>query len=126
MDLDTHEHCGRVGRSDTYLGELVELNQSDTYISELDKLSKLSDTTLKLSEINDTKVKMFGILKKSSNENSQQQAIFHSSSKNLLNTFDEFVTVQERLRKPHERPNQRCREQSRPSRDVADQRRHFH
>ncbi|KAF3572930.1 hypothetical protein F2Q69_00058435 [Brassica cretica] len=127
MDLDTHEHFGRVGRSDTYLGELVELNQSDTYISELDKLSKLSDTTLKLSELSDAKVKMFGILKKSSNENSQQQAIFHSSSKNLLNTFDEFVTVQERLRKPHERPNQRCREQSRPSRDVADQRilRHF-
>ncbi|KAF2606372.1 hypothetical protein F2Q68_00044111 [Brassica cretica] len=125
MDLDTHEHFRRVGRSDTYLGELVELNQSDTYISELDKLSKLSDTTLKLSELSGTKVKMFGILKKSSNEKSQQQAIFHSSSKNLLNTFDEFVTVQERLRKPHERPNQRCREQSRPSRDVADQRRHF-
>ncbi|KAF3485442.1 hypothetical protein F2Q69_00053049 [Brassica cretica] len=68
---------------------------------------------------------MFGLLKKSSNENSQQQAIFHSSSKNLFSTFDEFVTVQERLRKPHERPNQRCREQSRPSRDEADQRRRF-
>uniref|UniRef100_A0A0D3A908 Uncharacterized protein n=1 Tax=Brassica oleracea var. oleracea TaxID=109376 RepID=A0A0D3A908_BRAOL len=67
----------------------------------------------------------FGLLKKSSNENSQQQAIFHSSSKNLLNTFDEFVIVQERLRKPHERPNQRCREQSRSSRDEADQRRRF-
>ena len=64
---------------------------------------------------------MFGLLKKCSNENSQQQAIFHSSSKNLLNTFDEFVTVQERLRKPHERPNQRCREQSRPSKDESDQ-----
>ncbi|KAF2530733.1 hypothetical protein F2Q70_00029514 [Brassica cretica] len=55
MDLDTHEHFRRVGRSDTYLGELVELNQSDTYISELDKLSKLSDTTLKLSELSGTK-----------------------------------------------------------------------
>ncbi|KAF3599056.1 hypothetical protein F2Q69_00036713 [Brassica cretica] len=31
-------------RSDTYLGELVELNQSDTYISELDELSELRDT----------------------------------------------------------------------------------
>ncbi|KAF3529679.1 hypothetical protein DY000_02040136 [Brassica cretica] len=29
------------------------------------------------------------------------------------------------LRKPHERPNQRCREQSRSSRDEADQRRRF-
>ncbi|KAF2544201.1 hypothetical protein F2Q68_00031585 [Brassica cretica] len=31
-------------RSDTYLGDLVELNQSDTYISELDELSELRDT----------------------------------------------------------------------------------
>nr|VDD35873.1 unnamed protein product [Brassica oleracea] len=53
MELDTHEHFGRAGGSDTYLGELVELNQSDTYICELDKLSKLSDTTLKLNELSD-------------------------------------------------------------------------
>ncbi|KAF3526804.1 hypothetical protein F2Q69_00047835 [Brassica cretica] len=39
MELDKHEHFGRAGRSDTYLGELVELNQSDTYISELDELN---------------------------------------------------------------------------------------
>ena len=49
MELDTHEHFGRAERSDTYLGELVELNQSDTYISELDELSELSDTTLELT-----------------------------------------------------------------------------
>ena len=54
MELDTHEHFGRAERSDTYLGELVELNQSDTYISELDELSELSDTTLELSELRDT------------------------------------------------------------------------
>ncbi|KAG2311713.1 hypothetical protein Bca52824_023270 [Brassica carinata] len=52
MELDTHEHFGRAGRSDTYLGELVELNESDTYISEL---SELSNTTLELSELSDTK-----------------------------------------------------------------------
>ncbi|KAL0656874.1 hypothetical protein Bca4012_077458 [Brassica carinata] len=51
MELDTHEHFGRAGRSDTYLGELVELNQSDTYISEL---SELSDTTFELNELSDT------------------------------------------------------------------------
>ena len=45
---------GRAGRSDTYLGELVELNQSDTYISELDDLSELSDTSLELNELSDT------------------------------------------------------------------------
>ncbi|KAF2592731.1 hypothetical protein F2Q70_00043240 [Brassica cretica] len=56
MELDTHEHFGQAGGSDTYLGELVELNQSDTYICELDKLSKLSDTTLKPSELSDTEV----------------------------------------------------------------------
>nr|VDD46188.1 unnamed protein product [Brassica oleracea] len=44
----------RAGRSDTYLGELVELNQSDTYISELDELSELSDTILELNELSDT------------------------------------------------------------------------
>ena len=54
MELDTHEHFGRAGRSDTYLGELVELNQSDTYISELDGLSELSDTRLELNELSDT------------------------------------------------------------------------
>ncbi|KAF3527746.1 hypothetical protein DY000_02039241 [Brassica cretica] len=51
MELDTHEHFGRAGRSDTYLGELVELNQGDTYISELDELS---DTILELNELSDT------------------------------------------------------------------------
>ncbi|WZY99231.1 hypothetical protein YC2023_071560 [Brassica napus] len=45
---------GRAGRSDTYLGELVELNQSDTYIYELDELSELSDTSLELNELSDT------------------------------------------------------------------------
>ncbi|CAG7885561.1 unnamed protein product [Brassica rapa] len=55
MELDTHEHFGRVRRSDTYLGELVELNQSDTYISELDELSELSDSSLELNELSDTK-----------------------------------------------------------------------
>ncbi|CAN7016283.1 unnamed protein product, partial [Brassica rapa subsp. trilocularis] len=39
------------GRSDTFLDELVELNQSDTYISEL---SELSDTSLELNEVSDT------------------------------------------------------------------------
>ncbi|WZY76062.1 hypothetical protein YC2023_022447 [Brassica napus] len=43
-----------LNRSDTYLGELVELNQSDTYISELDELSELSDTSLELNELSDT------------------------------------------------------------------------
>ncbi|KAG2311712.1 hypothetical protein Bca52824_023269 [Brassica carinata] len=51
MELHTHEHFGRAGRSDTYLGELVELNQSDPYIS---VLSDLGDTTLELSELSDT------------------------------------------------------------------------
>uniref|UniRef100_M4FD15 Uncharacterized protein n=1 Tax=Brassica campestris TaxID=3711 RepID=M4FD15_BRACM len=54
MELDTHEHFGRVRRSDTYLGELVELNQSDTYISELEELSELSDFSLELNELSDT------------------------------------------------------------------------
>ncbi|CAG7860619.1 unnamed protein product, partial [Brassica rapa] len=45
---------GRAGRSDTYLGELVELNQSDTYIYELDELSELSDTSLEQNELSDT------------------------------------------------------------------------
>ena len=45
---------GRAGRSDTYLGELVELNQSDTYIYELDEMSELSDTSLELNELSDT------------------------------------------------------------------------
>ncbi|CAG7885563.1 unnamed protein product [Brassica rapa] len=48
--LDTHEHFGRAGQSDTYLGELVELNLSDNYISELDELS---DTSLELNELSD-------------------------------------------------------------------------
>ena len=50
IELDTHEHFGRAGQSDTNLGELVELNLSDTYISELDKLS---DTSLELNELSD-------------------------------------------------------------------------
>ncbi|WZY86576.1 hypothetical protein YC2023_032960 [Brassica napus] len=54
MELDTHEHFGRAGRSGTYLGEVVELNQIDTYIYELDDLSELSDTSLELNELSDT------------------------------------------------------------------------
>nr|VDD37281.1 unnamed protein product [Brassica oleracea] len=147
MELDTHEHFGRAGRSDTYLGELVELNQSDTYISELDGLSELSDTRLELNELSDTEdgagggreillaeeksslgvVKMFGLHKKSSQEKFQRHANYHFSSQNLLNVFDDFVPVQERLtqRKPHEMPNRRCKEQFKTSRDEAVQRRLF-
>ncbi|KAF2590778.1 hypothetical protein F2Q70_00041063 [Brassica cretica] len=55
MELDTHEHFGRSGRSDTYLGELVEQNQSDTYMSEL---SELSDTSLALNELSDTSLEL--------------------------------------------------------------------
>uniref|UniRef100_A0A0D3DJM3 Uncharacterized protein n=1 Tax=Brassica oleracea var. oleracea TaxID=109376 RepID=A0A0D3DJM3_BRAOL len=53
--VEPEANFGRAGRSDTYLGELVELNQSDTYISELDELSELSDTSLELNELSDTK-----------------------------------------------------------------------
>ncbi|WZY86928.1 hypothetical protein YC2023_033312 [Brassica napus] len=52
--VEPEANFGRAGRSDTYLGELVELNQSDTYISELDELSELSDTSLELNELSDT------------------------------------------------------------------------
>ncbi|WZZ03223.1 hypothetical protein YC2023_089144 [Brassica napus] len=52
--VESEVNFGRAGRSDTYLGELVELNQSDTYISELDDLSELSDTSLELNELSDT------------------------------------------------------------------------
>ena len=44
---------------------------------------------------------MFGLQRRSSKEKSKQQAIFQSSSQNLLNTFDELVTVQERLANPN-------------------------
>ncbi|KAG5406055.1 hypothetical protein IGI04_012174 [Brassica rapa subsp. trilocularis] len=49
--VEPEANFGRVGRSGTYLGELVELNRSDTYISEL---SELSDTSLELNELSDT------------------------------------------------------------------------
>ncbi|CAG7863793.1 unnamed protein product [Brassica rapa] len=52
--VEPEANFGRAGRSDTYLGELVELNRSDTYISELDELSELSDTSLELNELSDT------------------------------------------------------------------------
>uniref|UniRef100_M4CJ17 Uncharacterized protein n=2 Tax=Brassica campestris TaxID=3711 RepID=M4CJ17_BRACM len=52
--VEPEANFGRAGRSDTYLGELVELNRSDTYISELDELSDLSDTSLELNELSDT------------------------------------------------------------------------
>ncbi|KAF3508211.1 hypothetical protein F2Q69_00006495 [Brassica cretica] len=52
--VEPEANFGRAGRSDTYLGELVELNQSDIYISELDELSELSDTILDLNELSDT------------------------------------------------------------------------
>jgi len=52
--VEPEANFGRAGRSDTYLGELVELNQSDTYIYELDELSELSDTSLELNELSDT------------------------------------------------------------------------
>ena len=70
---------------------------------------------------------MFGLHKKSSKEKSKQQAIFQFSSHNLLNIFDEFVTVQERptLIRPHRRPNRRCKEQFKSSRDEADQKKRF-
>ncbi|KAF3494778.1 hypothetical protein DY000_02056514 [Brassica cretica] len=68
MELDTHEHFGRSGRSDTYLGELVEQNQSDTYLGELveqnqsdtymSELSELSDTSLALNELSDTSLEL--------------------------------------------------------------------
>ncbi|KAF3591911.1 hypothetical protein DY000_02021950 [Brassica cretica] len=70
---------------------------------------------------------MFGLLKESSQEKYQGQANFHSSSQNLLNVFDEFVTVQERptLRRPHKVPNRRCKEQSKSSKGEADPKRRF-
>ncbi|XP_048620406.1 uncharacterized protein LOC106410668 isoform X2 [Brassica napus] len=70
---------------------------------------------------------MFGLHKKSSQEKFQRHANYHSSSQNLLNVFDDFVPVQERLtqRKPHEMPNRRCKEQFKTSRDEAVQRRLF-
>ncbi|WZZ77616.1 hypothetical protein YC2023_098188 [Brassica napus] len=52
--VEPEANFGREARSDTYLGELVELNQSDTYISELDELSEVSDTSLELNELSDT------------------------------------------------------------------------
>ncbi|KAF3547870.1 hypothetical protein DY000_02007226 [Brassica cretica] len=52
--VEPEANFGQAGRSDTYLGELVELNQSDIYISELDELSELSDTILDLNELSDT------------------------------------------------------------------------
>ena len=52
--VEPEANFGRAGRSDTYLGELVELNQSNIYISELDELSELSDTILDLNELSDT------------------------------------------------------------------------
>nr|VDD35417.1 unnamed protein product [Brassica oleracea] len=70
---------------------------------------------------------MFGLHKKSGQEKFQRQANYHSSSQNLLNVFDDFVPVQERLtqRKPHEMPNRRCKEQFKTFRDEAVQRRLF-
>ncbi|KAL0684350.1 hypothetical protein Bca4012_051198 [Brassica carinata] len=52
--VEPEANFGRAGRSDTYLGELVELNQSDTYISELDEPSEISDASLELNELSDT------------------------------------------------------------------------
>uniref|UniRef100_A0A0D3D3Q9 Uncharacterized protein n=1 Tax=Brassica oleracea var. oleracea TaxID=109376 RepID=A0A0D3D3Q9_BRAOL len=68
---------------------------------------------------------MFGLLKESSQEKYQRQANFHSSSQNLLNVFDEFVTVQERptLRKPYKVPDRRYKEQSKSSKGEADPKR---
>ncbi|KAF3591909.1 hypothetical protein DY000_02021952 [Brassica cretica] len=70
---------------------------------------------------------MFGLLKKSSQEKYQRQANFHSSSQNLLNVFDEFVTVQKRptLRKPYKVLDRRCKEQSKSSKGEADPKRCF-
>ncbi|KAF3596503.1 hypothetical protein DY000_02020850 [Brassica cretica] len=51
MELDTHEHFERAGRSDTCFGELGELSElSDTTL----ELDELSDTNLELNELNDT------------------------------------------------------------------------
>ncbi|KAF3535882.1 hypothetical protein F2Q69_00022191 [Brassica cretica] len=52
--VEPEANFGRAGRSDTYLGELVELNQSDTYISKLDEPSEISDASLELNELSDT------------------------------------------------------------------------
>ncbi|KAF2599175.1 hypothetical protein F2Q68_00010176 [Brassica cretica] len=52
--VEPEANFGRAGRSDTYLGELVELNQSDTYISELDEPSEISDASLEQNELSDT------------------------------------------------------------------------
>uniref|UniRef100_A0A0D3ANZ8 Uncharacterized protein n=1 Tax=Brassica oleracea var. oleracea TaxID=109376 RepID=A0A0D3ANZ8_BRAOL len=125
------------------IDEHTDLKPAEVRVDELSdttlELDELSDITLELSELSDTedgagiaagrnehfsaqrKVKMFGLLKKSSNKNCQQQAISKSS---LLNTFDEVVTVQERptLRRPHKMPNKRCKEQFKTSRDEAVQR----
>uniref|UniRef100_A0A0D2ZR73 Uncharacterized protein n=1 Tax=Brassica oleracea var. oleracea TaxID=109376 RepID=A0A0D2ZR73_BRAOL len=70
---------------------------------------------------------MLGLLKESSQEKYQGHANFHSSSQNLLNVFDEFVTVQERptLKRPHKVPNRRWKEQSKLSKGEADPKRRF-
>ncbi|KAJ4907781.1 Cytochrome P450 protein [Raphanus sativus] len=61
-------------------------------------------------------VKMFGLLRKSSKEKPPRHSATQTPFKYPLNNFDEFVSVQEK-------PNQRCKEHSRPSRDVADPKR---
>ncbi|KAF3534607.1 hypothetical protein DY000_02040125 [Brassica cretica] len=68
---------------------------------------------------------MFGLLKETSQEKYQRHANFYSSSQNLLNVFDEFVTVQEMptLRKPYKVPDRRCKEQSKSSKGEADPKR---
>ncbi|KAF3596942.1 hypothetical protein DY000_02020953 [Brassica cretica] len=91
----------------------------------LEKANLLSDEPTTNSIM--PKVKMFGLHKKSGQEKFQRQANYHSSSQNLLNVFDDFVPVQERLtqRKPHEMPNRRCKEQFKMFRDEVVQRRLF-
>ncbi|KAJ4881905.1 hypothetical protein Rs2_38960 [Raphanus sativus] len=59
---------------------------------------------------------MFGLHRRSSKEKPPRHSVSQTPSKYPLNNFDEFVSVQEK-------PNQRCREHSRPSRDVADPKR---
>ncbi|KAF3572931.1 hypothetical protein F2Q69_00058439 [Brassica cretica] len=98
--VEPEANFGRAGRSDTYLGELVELNQSDTYISKLDELSELSelsDTSLELNELSDTEEgaggvveekpcwlkrnpalgQMFGLLRKENQASKPQQDVFY-------------------------------------------------
>uniref|UniRef100_M4FHK5 Uncharacterized protein n=1 Tax=Brassica campestris TaxID=3711 RepID=M4FHK5_BRACM len=59
---------------------------------------------------------MFGLQRKSSKEKPPRQTVSQFPFKYSLNNFDEFVSVQEK-------PNRRCKEQNKTTRDVADPKR---